>query len=238
MLKKINLQQNVLSKAILKTQENERRRIAEELHDGLGYMLSTLKLNLTSLKEQLSGPEEQVQFLHNSFLLLEDSFKELKSISNNLMPDLLFQFGLLVAVEDLCKKVNDAGKLHITFRHYNFKRKLKKDFELEVFRIVQELINNTIKHAQARNLEIQFLIQQDSLVIMAEDDGKGFDFQKKIKSRSKGKGLTNITNRINFMRGTLRVESSEDFGTSFIIHLPLTFKLVNLLTDDQITDSR
>ncbi|QHT69780.1 AAA family ATPase [Rhodocytophaga rosea] len=238
LLKKINLQQSVQSKAILKTQENERRRIAEELHDGLGYMLSTLKLNLTSLKEQLSGPEEQVQFLHNSFLLLEDSFKELKSISNNLMPDLLFQFGLLVAVEDLCKKVNDAGKLHITFRHYNFKRKLKKDFELEVFRIVQELINNTIKHAQAINLEIQFLIQQDRLVIMAEDDGKGFDFQKKIKSRSKGKGLTNITNRINFMRGTLRVESSEDFGTSFIIDLPLTFKLVNLLTDDQITDSR
>ncbi len=237
LLKKINLQQNVLSKAILKTQENERRRIAEELHDGLGYMLSTLKLNLTSLKEQLSGSDEQVQFLHNSFLLLEDSFRELKSISNNLMPDLLFQFGLLVAVEDLCKKVNDAGKLRITFRHYNFKRKLKKDFELEVFRIVQELINNTIKHAQARNLEIQFLIQQDRLVVMAEDDGKGFDFQKKIKSRSKGKGLTNITNRINFMRGTMRVESSEDFGTSFIIHLPLTFKLVNLLTDDQITDS-
>lgn len=238
LLKQINLQQNVLSKAVLKTQENERRRIAEELHDGLGYMLSTLKLNLTSLKEQLSGSDEQVPFLHNSFLLLEDSFRELKSVSNNLMPDLLFQFGLLVAVEDLCKKVNDAGKLRITFRHYNFKRKLKKDFELEVFRIVQELINNTIKHAQAAHLEIQLLIEHDRMVIMAEDDGKGFDFQKKIKSKSKGKGLTNISNRINFMRGSMRVESSANSGTSFIIHLPLSFKLVNLLTDDQITDSR
>jgi predicted ATPase/signal transduction histidine kinase len=240
LLRKVNQQQGVVARAILQTQENERRRIAEELHDGLGYMLSTLKLNLTSLDEgDPDRSEVQGRFLDNSLRLLEDAFRELKSISNNLMPDLLFQSGLLVAVEDLCRKVNDTGKLGVAFRHFNVApRKLRKDFEIEVFRIVQEILNNTIKHAGARQLEIQFLAEPDTdtLVITTEDDGRGFDYEKKIKSRNKGQGLVNITNRVNFLRGHLHVESREGVGTTYIINLPLTAKPVNSPEYDKTID--
>jgi len=237
LLKKINQQQGVVARAILQTQENERRRIAEELHDGLGYMLSTLKLNLTSLGEgEAVRPEAEGRFLGNSLRLLEDAFRELKAISNNLMPNLLFQSGLLVAVEDLCRKVNDTGRLTVAFRHFNVARKLRKDFEIEVFRIVQEILNNTIKHAGARQLEIQFLAEPDNLVITTEDDGRGFDYEKKIKSKSKGHGLVNITNRVNFLRGHLHVESREGVGTTYIINLPLSAKPVNSPEHDKVID--
>ncbi|MBD0256087.1 MAG: AAA family ATPase [Cytophagales bacterium] len=241
LLRKINQQQGVVARAILQTQENERRRIAEELHDGLGYMLSTLKLNLTSLDEGGPGRSEvQGRFLGNSLRLLEDAFRELKAISNNLMPDLLFQSGLLVAVEDLCRKVNDTGKLTVAFRHFNVPRKLRKDFEIEVFRIVQEILNNTIKHAGVGQLEIQFLAEPDAdtLVITTEDDGRGFDYEKKIKSKNKGQGLVNITNRVNFLRGHLHVESREGVGTTYIINLPLAAKPVNAPEYDKTIDCR
>ncbi|HEX8528674.1 MAG TPA: GAF domain-containing sensor histidine kinase, partial [Cytophagales bacterium] len=241
LLRKVNQQQGVVARAILQTQENERRRIAEELHDGLGYMLSTLKLNLTSLDEGAPDrPEVQGRFLGNSLRLLEDAFRELKAISNNLMPDLLFQSGLLVAVEDLCRKVNDTGKLGVAFRHFNVPRKLRKDFEIEVFRIVQEILNNTIKHAGARQLELQFLAEPDAdtLVITTEDDGRGFDYEKKIKSRNKGLGLVNITNRVNFLQGHLHVESREGAGTTYIINLPLTAKPVTTPEYDKTIDCR
>jgi signal transduction histidine kinase len=237
LLKKINHQQEIIARSILKTQENERRRIAEDLHDGLGYTLSTLKLNLTSLQEIVKDNDDG-KFLHNSFLLLEESFRELKSISNNLMPDILFRFGLIVAIDDLCKKINNTGQLFINFRYFNIKKKFRKDFEIEVYRVLQELINNTIKHAEARHLEIQFVNQGNLLVITVEDDGKGFDYQKKLKSKNKGKGLINIINRINFLQGELHVESGLNKGTTFILHLPLHIKSANPLDHDKVTSSR
>lgn len=209
----------IVSKAILETQENERKRIAEELHDGLGNMLSILKLNLTSLQESYTGPYNFL--LQNSFTLLEESFRELKSISYNLMPDIVFQFGLLAAVKDLCKKINNTGKLHMDFKVFHVKRKFKKNFEVEVFRVIQEIINNTIKHAEATNVEIQFVQQQDTLLITVEDNGKGFDYEKKLKSKTKGKGLLNIVNRIKLLHGTLRVESNKNQGTTYMVELPL-----------------
>jgi signal transduction histidine kinase len=228
-----------VARAILQTQENERRRIAEELHDGLGYMLSTLKLNLTSLdagEPDRSGV--QGRFLGNSLRLLEDAFRELKAISNNLMPDLLFQPGLLVAVEDLCRKVNDTGKLAVAFRHFNVTRKLRKDFETEVFRIVQEILNNTIKHAGARQLEIQFLAEPetDSLVITTEDDGRGFDYEKKIKSKNKGLGSSTSPTGSTSCGATCTWSPGKAWALPTIINLPLTAKPVNSPEYDKTID--
>ncbi|MBC7919743.1 MAG: AAA family ATPase [Ferruginibacter sp.] len=234
LLRQINQQQHVTSKAILRTQEHERKRIAEELHDGLGYMLSTLKLNLTAMQETEDKAAHGV-FVRNSQLVLEESFRELRSIANNLMPDILFQYGLVPAVEDLCRKINDTGKLRVGFKHFHVAKRFKKDFEIEVFRVLQEVINNVIKHAEAKNLEIQLLNQGAILVITAEDDGKGFNYARKIKSRNKGKGLVHIRSRVDFLRGDFQVESSINRGTTVILKLPLTGESAKPLTYDQVT---
>lgn len=222
LLKKINIQQTILSKEVIKTQEYERKRIAEELHDGMGYLLSTLKLNLTAFKE--TGVEDREKHLESSLNLLEDAFKELKSISNNLMPDVLLQYGLVMAVDFVCKRITGTGKVTINFKSFNINKKFRTDFEIEVFRVVQELINNALKHSEAKNMDIQFVNQNDILVVTVEDDGKGFNFEKTIKSRKKGRGLNNIIARVNFLRGTVNFDSSER-GTSVILSIPLKVKI-------------
>jgi histidine kinase len=222
LLKKINIQQTILSKEVIKTQEYERKRIAEELHDGMGYLLSTLKLNLTALKE--SGVDDRESYLESSLNLLEDAFKELKSISNNLMPDVLLQYGLVLAVDFVCKRITNTGKVTINFKSFNINRKFRTDFEIEVFRVVQELINNALKHSGAKNMDIQFVNRNDYLVVTVEDDGKGFNFEETIKSRKKGRGLNNIIARVNFLRGTVHFDSSER-GTSIIVRIPLKVKI-------------
>ncbi|MBO9699319.1 MAG: AAA family ATPase [Sporocytophaga sp.] len=222
LLKKINIQQTILSKEVIKTQEYERKRIAEELHDGMGYLLSTLKLNLTAFKE--SGVDDRERYLESSLNLLEDAFKELKSISNNLMPDVLLQYGLVLAVDFVCKRITSTGKVTINFKSFNINRKFRTDFEIEVFRVVQELINNALKHSGAKNMDIQFVNQNDYLVVTVEDDGKGFNFEATIKSRKKGRGLNNIIARVNFLRGTVNFDSSER-GTSVILSIPLKVKI-------------
>jgi histidine kinase len=230
LLKKINQQQTLTAKAILRTQADERKRIAEELHDGLGYLLSTLKLNLTALQET-NQPGKSDTILSNSKKLLEDSFKELKQVSNNLMPNVLFQFGLVAAVQDLCDKINSTGMLTVRFNTFNTGKKFKKDFEIEVYRIIQEIMNNVVKHAEAHILEIQFINHDDKLSITAEDDGKGFNYEKTIKSNKKGRGLINILNRVNYLNGVIQHDSSPGNGTIVVIELPLAMEVSHCRAD-------
>lgn len=221
LLQKINLHQKKLTRKIIKTQESERRRIAEDLHDGMGYLLSTFKLHFTSFLET-DNHEEKDRYKNSCFLLLEDSFKELKSVSNNLMPSIVLENGLVAGVEDLCNRINNAEKLKIHLKYFNVKR-LSLDYEMIIFRIVQELINNVVKHSAGKNLDIQFVYHDEELVITSEDDGKGFDYKETLKSKS-GKGLHHILNRVKYLRGTVQYESVKDQGTSVIIKLPLPKK--------------
>jgi histidine kinase len=220
-LKHKSFRQNIISREIIKTQEYERKRIAEELHDGMGYLLSTLKLNLTALKEERQAHAgEPQEFLENSLSLLEDSFKELRSISNNLMPDFLHQYGLLKGLEELCNKIRATGRIDITYKHFNIEGKFTKVSEIEIFRVLQELINNVLKHAHASLIELQIIRQGQVLVITLDDDGKGFNYEEKVKDKSGGRGLLNIINRVRFLKGSVNFESSPK-GTIVIIRLPI-----------------
>jgi predicted ATPase/signal transduction histidine kinase len=219
LLKQLQDQQQQTLQAVIHTQEDERKRIAEDLHDGLGYMLSTLKLNLTSLQE-LPQEHANQEFLENALRLLDESFKELRSVANDLMPDSLFVHGLKAAVAELCRRITQLGKLQIRFTCFNA-CPVNKEFDIELYRIIQEIINNVLKHAEATHLEIQFVYHTEYLIVTAEDDGKGFDYEQKIKSGKKGKGLSNIVNRAKYLHGQVQFDSTPGRGTSICIQLPL-----------------
>ncbi len=219
LLTQINHQQKLAAKAILDTQHNERKRITEELHDGLGYLLSTLKLHLTALQESKQA-DESTKIMANSMRLLEDSFKELRQVSNNLMPDMLLQLGLVAALQDLCGKINRTGKLTVRFNAYHLNKKFRKEFEMEVYRMIQEITNNVLKHSGAKTFDIQLINDENKLTVTAEDDGKGFNYKKTLKS-GKGRGLVNILNRVNYLQGSIRYDTSINKGTTVIIELPL-----------------
>jgi signal transduction histidine kinase len=206
--------------SLIHTQEYERRRIAEDLHDGLGYMLSTLKLNLTTIQE-LTNQETSLSYISNALLLLDESFKELRSVANHLMPDSLFVHGLVTGVAELCNRITRSGKLQVKFTCFNIYQATGQESDIEVYRIVQELITNTSKHAQAQHLEIQFVYHQEYLAVTAEDDGKGFDYVQALLARPMGSGLQNINNRVKYLNGTLQYDSVIGRGTSVCIQLPL-----------------
>lgn len=218
-LKKQHKRQELIARKVLRTQEEERKRIAEELHDGLGYMLSTLKLNLSAIQEHADLKQEK-KYLESSLSLLEDSFAELRSISNNLMPNQLHQHGLIIALESLCHKISATGRIDIVFRYFQVEGKFSEVFGLQVFRIIQEIINNVLKHARAKTLELQIIRQDKILVITAEDDGIGFDFEKRIEGKPSGRGLVNIVNRVKYLKGKINYDSSSA-GTNVLIKLPI-----------------
>lgn len=219
-LKKQHKRQELIARKVLRTQEEERKRIAEELHDGLGYMLSTLKLNLSAIHEKAELKNER-KYLESSLNLLEDSFAELRSISNNLMPNMLHQHGLIIALESLCQKISATGRIEIVFRHFKVEGKFSEVFGLQVFRIIQEIVNNVLKHARAKTLELQIIRQEKVLVITAEDDGIGFDYEKKSDGRPSGRGLVNIVNRVKYLKGNVNYDSSSA-GTNVLIKLPIS----------------
>ena len=218
LLKQLHAHQQETLQAVLNTQEDERRRIAEDLHDGLGYMLSTLKLNLVSLQDL--GPEAANQsFLDNALRLLEESFKELRSVAHQLMPDSLFVHGLPAAVGELAQRVSRSGKLQVQFASYNAPGGVTPAFDMELYRVVQELVNNVVKHAQATQLELQLVYHADVLILTAEDDGRGFDYGRQLAAGT-GKGLRNIANRVAYLQGQLHFDARPGRGTSVAIHLP------------------
>jgi signal transduction histidine kinase len=135
-------QEKLRFKAVIESEEKERIRIAKELHDGLGQLLSTAKLNMSGLEGDL--PDDNEKLLNNSMTLLDEAVNEVRSISHNLMPTALINYDIVKAIDSLCDKVNNAGKINVVFDHEGFKVSLNKESEITLYRIVQEVINNRI----------------------------------------------------------------------------------------------
>ncbi len=195
-------------------QEVERARIAKDLHDSLGGLLSTIKLQVGNIRTD-SGSQVKSSAVNHATKLLDVAVSEIRTISQDLQPGALKRLGLVSAINDLVNRYQSESGPEITFQHYDLPKDLNQNFALGIYRIVQEILNNAIKHAQASEIFVQLNKEDDDIVIHIEDDGIGFDPNKKYKSM----GLANIRSRVNYLKGSIDIDSRENEGTSFIIHL-------------------
>lgn len=190
--------------------ENERKRMAYDLHDGLGPMLSAIKLNINSIETNTDEDKAIIQKASNH---IDDGIKNMRSISYNLLPVTLERKGLFEALREFIEYSSAKSKLPIQL-FLKHQVEVPKETEIHIFRILQEIIHNSIKHAQAKNLYIGFGYEEERIVIFAKDDGIGFDVAK-IKETSGGLGLKSIESRADILNCLVLIESSPGKGTTW-----------------------
>lgn len=203
--------------AMLKGQEEERSRIAKDLHDGLGGLLSGTKLSFTTMKENLIlSPENATQF-EKSLSMLDTTISDLRKVAHNLMPEALVRFGLNDALRDFCNSIQSATSINVIYQKIGIERKINTTTETFIYRIIQELVNNAVKHANAKEIIVQLAFTDNKIIITVEDNGKGYDINS-IKNK-KGDGLNNIDYRVQYLNGTIDTITSPNNGTSVNIEL-------------------
>lgn len=194
---------------LLEGEEKERHRIAKELHDGINGDLSAIKYKLNSIGKNGTGTVDE------AIDMIDKSCEQVRAISHNLIPPSLERYNLLEALEEYCNYMNESNDLTISFQHLGDNVLIEKNKEVNIFRIIQELVNNGIKHAEANEITVQISNRNDNLQITVEDDGKGFDPDKVQK---RGIGLANIESRIEYLNANLDFESNEN-GSSYVIEI-------------------
>jgi len=208
-----NEKQLIAARSLLQGQEEERTRLARDLHDGVGGLLSGVKLSMSNMKGNFFLSEENALAMSNVIMQLDQSIAELRRVSHNMMPESLIKYGLKEALENYCETLNISGKIKVQLQAYGMEERMEQSNEIVAYRMVQELLNNVIKHADAKNVLIQLVRKQDHFTLTVEDDGKGFD----PKEISSGAGLQNIKARAEYLNGTLDIVSSRGEGTSVTI---------------------
>lgn len=216
---RVESERQILS-AIIKGEERERRRFAREMHDGLGPLLSAIKLYVNELNSVSLEEDERQELTKHSNELLDEAVSATRTISNNLMPTVIESYGLVKAIQAFCDKVNKTNQVNITFETEHIEERLDSNLELIFFRVISELINNTIKHAQAENIYILLVKHEDRLSLYFKDDGVGFDVDEIIHSENKGMGLKNIISRIRSINGKYSFNSAP--GEGFTIKIEVT----------------
>ena len=208
------------TEAVLKGEEQERTRLAKDLHDGLGGMLSGIKYSFQTMKGNLIMTPDNQQAFERSMDMLDSSIKEMRRVAHNMMPEALVKFGLDTALKDFCNDISQSGALKVNYQSIGLENKIiDQTTAITIYRIVQELLNNTMKHAAATNAIVQVSKTDGLLSVTVEDDGKGFDTS--ILKQAKGIGWSNIQHRIEFLKGKLDVNSQKEKGTSVLIELPV-----------------
>lgn len=218
--KEYSRQQNELFNAIVSTQDQERKRIAQDIHDSLGSVLSAAKLKLSELESGNTGMDAvQHEKFQNTMSLLDEASTELRNISHNIMPATLSKLGLVAALQNLIGKISNKEGLQVSLSAHGFEERLEENTEISIYRIILELLNNIVKHAKAGNVSIQLIRYPEYINLIVEDNGRGFEFNKAMEDK-KGIGLGNIFSRVEFLKGTIDFDSAPDHGTTVIIELP------------------
>jgi PAS domain S-box-containing protein len=212
------LERKVLS-AVIKTEEKERERFSKDMHDGLGPLLSTIKLYVNELNNDETTPEERHTFTGQINEMLDQAVTSTREISNNLMPRVIHEYGLVKAVETFSQKVNQTRKLDIRFEHHGIDTSLDADLQLILFRVISELINNTIKHAGAKNIKIGLKKEEEHISLAFEDDGIGFNTDKVMNNPKTGIGLKSIISRVRSVNGRVIFKSFEGHGFKIYIDI-------------------
>jgi signal transduction histidine kinase len=197
--------------------ENERKRIANDLHDSLGPLLSAVKLNISSV--DIEHPSDK-EILDKTAGYLDEIIGSMRRISHDLLPNTLERKGLLEAIREFIGQVN--GKQILNIQLYVVKEiRVPREKEIHIFRMIQEIVHNTIKHAQAGNLQIGLSEESGHLLCLTKDDGKGFD-KEKVLAASQGLGLRSLESRCEILNGVLSLDSMPGGGTNYFIKIPVT----------------
>jgi two-component system NarL family sensor kinase len=213
-------QQELRLKAIVAAQEAERTRIANDLHDGVGQLLTGTKLHLRNLSDSLSKTNpELLEKFNISSKALDEASDEVRSISHQMMPVSLGQSGLISAIEAMLHKTLGHSNIKYVFEHSAVADRFSSDLEINLYRVTQELVNNCLKHSGANEISVQLFKNNNQLVLMVEDNGKGFNFDG---HKLNGFGLMNIISRINSINGKINYETGHNGGTVATIRIPLT----------------
>lgn len=208
-----------VTKAMIEGQNNEQKRISEDLHDGLGQTLTAASLNLAALENDLPGlTKRQSEYLVSLKQLLNSAVSDVRNISHNLMPNLLAEEGLEAVLDELCNRTGKSANLKIMMKITGFEKRLDAGIEIAIYRMVQEIINNVIKHASAKNLNISLERKSNLVLLTATDDGIGFSQDQQVR---KGIGLKNIKVRTELLKGSLNIHSQKGKGTTIEIEIPL-----------------
>ena len=198
--------------SILRGQEQERSRLAKDLHDGIGGLLSGVKFGLSAIKNNQGNNGKNPDEVDNVLHMLDNSVSELRRVSHNLMPAALITYGLKEALENYAENINRSGALKIKLQIYGLEKRLNQEEEISIYRIIQELLNNIIKHADATNVLIQFAREGNTFSLTVEDDGKGFDTARIDPFNSAGFG--NIKSRAGLLNATVDINTAIGEGTS------------------------
>lgn len=212
-------EKNYLS-AVIKAEERERRNFAKEVHDGLGPLLSTVKMSVTALAKK-DFDEKSKEIIENLDEVVNESIRSIKDISYKLSPHVLNNFGLTAAVKDFVLKVKKSSEMDIDFNSNNRNKRYSNNIENTLYRVVTELITNTVRHAKASKIEIGIFQFENQIEAHYNDNGKGFDVSTLNEIHNSGMGLYNIQSRINSLKGSLDIESGESRGVKVKIIIPL-----------------
>ena len=211
--------QLIAAQLVIQGGEAERTRMARDLHDGLGGLLSGVKLALNNMKGNVILSEDNVRDFDRAIDMLDSSIKELRRVAHNMMPEALIKFGLKDTLLDFCQSLNELNEMDIKFQFLGEFLRVDNKLEINVFRILQELVNNAVKHSQAKSLIIQMIQETNRLCFIVSDNGIGFDTEL-VKSY-KGIGLSNIKSRVESMKGLLDVYSKPGEGSEFTIEFSI-----------------
>lgn len=212
--------QLVATNSILKGQEEERTRVARDLHDGLGGLLSGIKLTLNSVKGNVILPEESAMTFTRALTQLDGAISEMRRVAHSMMPESLVRFGLTDALSDFCDGISASGRLKVNMQAFGFDhQRLDSQVEVVLYRIIQELLNNVLKYAEATEAQVQLTWVENNVSVTVEDNGKGFDV--KNLEQNKGAGLRNVQARVDYLNGTLDIQSKPGEGTSVLVEITL-----------------
>lgn len=217
----ISQQERIGSEAIIFGQEDERQRMSMELHDGLGQILTAVYFNLNHL-EALTEPYENKEVeksLNEVFNLLQESRTSIMAIANNLMPQVLMKFGLFGAIQALVDELFTNTPIEIYLKSPESSIRYEQSQEISIYRIIQELLNNTVKHSKSSEVRLRLSLYKNFLNIYLSDNGVGYDLKNAETSHLKSKGVSNIKQRIKFLSGGLYSKISN--GSKVLIQIPL-----------------
>jgi signal transduction histidine kinase len=203
--------------SMLAGQESERQRVAQDLHDSVGGLLAAVKIQLETMLSKKPKRAQDDDWIKIK-ALLDETVSETRHIARNMQPSTLLEFGLVTALRDLTNRVHGEGVPHISFQHFGEFADIDQEIALNCYRIIQELVQNSLKHAQATEIMVQITRTDNQVALLVEDDGAGFD----PESNQKGMGTDNVARRAHFLIGELSVQSAKGQGTSTVVTVPIS----------------
>ena len=219
LLNQTKREQRVKSLALIQGQEDERQRVSRELHDGIGQVLSATKFTFGTLLKSQHLTERDTRIIQDLKGYIESAISEINRVSNNLMPSVLRDFGLVSAIQKIIEQFSGTPNLKIEFFHNNYEERLPQSIEIGLYRIAQEAVNNAFKYSKSKIIEVHLeKVRDDFIELEIRDNGIGFDA---VQEEANGNGLINMRERAELLGGLFYLDSTAEHGTFIHIHVPL-----------------